>query len=85
MKCEITKVKKPDVLEILVDRTDKSLYHCILLNQHAVVLCDDWIFDSTLSNALPRDETHLRYSAESFSHEDIKRVILLCYKYTWKV
>ena len=85
LKCEITKVKKPDVLDILVDRTDKSLYHCILINQHAVVLCDDWIFDSTLSNALPRDETHLRYSAESFSHEDIKRVILLCYKYTWKV
>ena len=85
LKCEITKVKKPNASQILTDRTDKSLYHCVLINQHAVVCCDGWTFDSTISNALPHDEKHLRYSAESNYHEDIKRDILLCYKYTWKV
>ena len=85
LKCEIKKIKQRNVLQILANRTDKSLYHCVLINQHSVVLCDEWIFDSTLSNAIPRDENHLRYSAETYSHEDTQHIIVSCYKYTWKV
>ena len=83
LKCEIKKIKDRNVLQILTDRTDKCLYHCVLANQHVIVLCDGWIFDSTLSNVLPRDEKYLRYSAESYSHEDTKHIIVSCYKYTW--
>ena len=83
-KVNVNKVKTPDSIEILNDRQPNTMYHCILSNTHAIVLVDEWIFDSTQAKALPRNELHLRYSAESYIHEHSKNIILVCYKYWWQ-
>ena len=83
-KAVVTKVKKPNTIEILNDKTPNTMYHCILTNTHAVAFVDEWIFDPTQAKALPRNEMHLRYSAESYIHELSEGIILLCYKYSWK-
>jgi len=67
---------------LINEREHYVLYHCVLINHHSVVLYQDWIFDPSVSNALPRDETHIRYSAESYSYEESQCIISLCYKYS---
>ena len=71
------------VLSILNDKQTNILYHVVLSNHHAIVLCDDWIFDSTLERAIPRDELHLRYCAESYDTETTSSIIKRVYKYSW--
>ena len=58
-KTTVNKVKQPDTIKILNDKTPNTMYHCILSNTHAIVLIDEWIFDSTQDRAIPRNELHL--------------------------
>ena len=82
LKWNIQKVKQPNTLQLINEREHYVLYHCELINHHSVVLYQGWIFDPSVSNALPRDETHIRYSAESYSYEESQCIISLCYKYS---
>ena len=84
MKFEIKKVKKPDVNQLLTDHDIKVLYHCVLFNNHAIVLSDEWIFDPTLKNAVPKDEKHLRFCAQCGEYEDTNALMFYAYKYAWK-
>ena len=83
-KTTVNKVKQPDTIEILNDKTPNTMYHCILSNTHAIVRIDEWIFDSTQDRAIPWNELHLRYSAELYIYEETQKIIMLCYKYTWE-
>ena len=82
-KCTIQKITNTPVLSILNDKQTNILYHVVLNNHHAIVLCEDWIFDSTLERAIPRDELHLRYCAESYDTETTSSIIKRVYKYSW--
>lgn len=82
-KCNIQKLKNVNATQLLEDHSTESIFHCILANNHAVALYDVWIFDPTLQNALPRDEKHLRYSAQSDAFEDTDKIVIFCYKYSW--
>ena len=71
------------MFELLQDVEIDSLIHCVLCNHHTVVLYDKWIFDPTLPKALPRDEKHLRFSAQTEVLEDSNSLVLFGYKYNW--
>lgn len=70
-------------MEILKCNRENTFYHCVLNNNHAVALFENWIFDPTLDNAIPRDEKHLRFSSERYDSESTENVIVLCYKYSF--
>ena len=76
------KVKKPNTMEILLSCEANSIYHCVLINHHAVALVDKWIFDPLLHKAMPRDEKHLRFSSQRENYESSDEIITQCYKYT---
>ena len=80
---DVKKITVTNTIELLKKSETNCFYHCVLMNNHAVVIIDKWIFDPTLQNALPRNEQHLRYSAQSEPLEDINNVIFLCYQYSW--
>ena len=82
-RCQVKKLKEKNAMNLLQDVSRNSFYHCVLANYHAVVLYDKWIFDATLPKALPRDEKHLRYTAQSSALEDTKSIVLFGYQYTW--
>lgn len=82
-KGTIKKIKKPNTMEILKCNRENTFYHCVLNNNHAVALFENWIFDPTLDNAIPRDEKHLRFSSERYDSESTENVIVLCYKYSF--
>ena len=82
-KCEIEKGTNIDALELLNSNKTNVLYHCVLVNNHAIVVFDNWIFDPTLTKAVPCNEKHLRFSAQSDDLEDSKNLVLVLYKYSW--
>ena len=82
-RCNIKKLRNLNVFELLQDVEIDSLIHCVLCNHHTVVLYDKWIFDPTLPKALPRDEKHLRFSAQTEVLEDSNSLVLFGYKYNW--
>ena len=84
MKFNIQKVKTQDAHKLLLSREVKVLYHCVLTNNHSVVLLNEWIFDPTMERAVPRDEKHLRFCAQSDELEITKSIIFYAYKYSWK-
>ena len=84
MRLEIQKVKKPDVNQLLLSNKQNVLYHCVLLNNHAIVMLDQWIFDPALAKAVPKNEKHLRFCAQAEEFEDTSALIFYVYKYKWK-
>jgi len=69
-------------MEILLSCESNAIYHCVLINHHAVALVDKWIFDPLFHKAMPRDEKHLRFSSERERCEPTEEIIIRCYKYT---
>ena len=80
---DVTKIKQPEVTFLLEQKLETSFFHCVLINNHVIVLNDKWIFDPSLPTAIPKDEQHLRYSAQIGIFEDATNMILCCYRYTW--
>ena len=83
MRFEIKKVKSPDINQLLSLDEQNVLYHCVLLNNHAIVMLDQWIFDPTLTTAVPKNEKHLRFCAQAEEFEDTSSLIFYAYKYKW--
>ena len=84
MRFEIQKVKKPDINQLLSSNEQNILYHYVLLNNHAIVMLDQWIFDPTLATAVPKNEKHLRFYAQAEEFEDTNALVFYTYKYKWK-
>ena len=84
MKFNIQKVATYDAHKLLLSKEVNVLYHCVLTNNHSVVLLNGWIFDPTMERAVPRDEKHLRFCAQSDELEITKSIIFYAYKYSWK-
>lgn len=82
-RCHVQKIKKPIASQLLNDSNNDCFYHCVLMNNHAIVLIHKWIFDPTLQNALPRDKKHLTFSAQMDSWEEFDKIILYAYCYSW--
>ena len=59
IRVQVRKVKLLKSLEVLNDRYNDKIYHCILENHHAVVFYKQYIFDPIFKNALPRS---IKYS-----------------------
>ena len=43
IKMVVTGIKKWNVMELVRNRDDGVIFHCILINKHAVTMCDKWI------------------------------------------
>ena len=82
IKLVVTKIKKWNVMELVRNRDEDVIYHCILINQHAVTMCDKWIFDPEMPYALQREERSIRWSAESTENQLTSELIKGVYKYT---
>ena len=84
MRFEIQKVKKPDINQLLLSNEQNVLYHCKLLNNHSIVMLDQWIFDQTLAKTVPKNEKHLRFCAQAEDVKDTTALVFYAYKYIWK-
>ena len=82
IKLVVTEIKKWNVMELVRNRDEDVIYHCILINQHAVTMCDKWIFDPEMPYALQREERSIRWSAESTENQLTSELIKGVYKYT---
>lgn len=83
IRVQIRKVKLLKSLEVLNDRYNDKIYHCILENHHAVVFYKQYIFDPIFKNALPRSIKYLKLCAEMGHEESVEKVIFkaICYEY----
>ena len=79
LKYDVVTVTDMDIDDIL-DVRDCYIYWCILRNNHAVALVDDYIFDPEFSKTLPRNRTGMRISSEIEKHEPIHDCIYRCYR-----
>ena len=82
-RCFVDKIKKPNATHLLNDTNNNCFYHCVLMNNHAIVLIDKWIIDPTLQNALPRDKKHLTFSAQMDTWEEFDKIVFNAYRYFW--
>ena len=82
IKLIVTRIKKWNVMELVRNRDVDVIYHCILINQHAVTMCDKWIFDPEMPYALQREEKSIRLSAESTENQPTSGLIKEVYMYT---
>jgi len=78
LKFVIKKLMNIDIKEVLSDYSCK-IYFCILTNNHAVCLFEYYIFDSSFSHALPRNEESLRVSSELESFRELSQAIKKIY------
>ena len=81
MRFVIQKVIKPDVNQLILSNKQNVLYHCVLLNNHAVVILDQWIFDPALAKTVPKNKKHLRLCAQAEDAEDTNALVFYAYKY----
>ena len=84
MRFNVKKVKKLDVNQILLSNKENALYHCALLNNRALAMLDQWIFDPTLEKAVPKNEKHLRFCTQADNVEHTNALVIYAYKYSWK-
>ena len=82
IRLQVLKVKEHKLVEILNDRYNDKIFHCILENHHAVVFYKQFIFDPIFKNALPRSIKYLKLCAEMGHKESVDKAIFkaICYE-----
>ena len=82
IKLKICKVKFLENKNVLKDKYNNKVFHCILENHHAVVLYKQHIFDPIFKYALPRNPHYLKICAEMEENAIIDNAIFkaVCYE-----
>ena len=82
IRVQVRKVKVHKLVEVLNDRYNDKIYHCILENHHAVMFYKQFIFDPIFENALPRSIKYLKLCAEMGHDESVEKAIFkaICYE-----
>ena len=78
LRVDVKKMKQINVMELL-DKNDDEICWCILKNNHAIAMVNDYIFDSGFEKTLPRNERGLRISSETEENEEIHSCIIKGY------
>ena len=82
---EIKKVKQPNAMNLLPPTIleENNIFHCILSNHHSIAICNNLIFDPSLSHSILRNEANLRSCAEANKDESTSNIILKAYEYIY--
>ena len=82
IKLKICKVKFLENKNVLNDKYNNKIFHCILENHHAVVLYKQHIFDPIFKYALPRNSHYIKICAEMEENAIIDNAIFkaVCYE-----
>lgn len=84
IKTIVKNISTYDYHDIINDKSQNIIYHCVLNNFHCITMCNDYIFDPAMRFAMPRNENVLRWCAEAGDIEYSSSLMKKLYKYDTK-
>ena len=80
-KLYVKRVKNLNTMNIINDKNNDKIYHCVLENHHSIAIYSEWIFDPVFPYCLLRNERNIRICAETDSDQKTEICIFYAYEY----